>query len=145
MNKPCFCQKIFLTDWRHKRLKIKIDLFVILQRTLLWIFAKSHVRVIFTEVTEAAAGGVFQKGVVKMLQISQKNTCIGVSGLQACNFIKKGLQHRYFFCEICNIFKNTYFEEHLRATACEVTVYKLLIKCSKIFHGKIHENLRKLH
>ena len=99
----------------------------------------------FTEVTEAAAGGVFQKGVVKISQISQKNTCVGVSGLQACNFIKKALQHRYFSCEICNIFKNIYFEEHLRATACEVTLYKLLIKCSKIFHGKIHENLRKLH
>ena len=31
-------------------------------------------------------------------------------GLQACNFIKKRLQHR---CKYCQIFKNTYFEEHL--------------------------------
>ena len=38
-----------------------------------------------------------------------------VVALQACNFIKKRLQHRYeFFCEI---FKNTCFEKQLRATA----------------------------
>ena len=23
-----------------------------------------------------------------------------------------------FFCEICEIFKNTYFEEHMRTAAC---------------------------
>ena len=38
---------------------------------------------------------------------------IKVAGAQASNFIKKKLQHRCFFCEICEIFKNTYFEEHL--------------------------------
>ena len=26
MNKPYFCQKLFLTDWRHKRLQNTIDL-----------------------------------------------------------------------------------------------------------------------
>ena len=26
MNKPDFCRNFFLTDWRHKRLKNKIDL-----------------------------------------------------------------------------------------------------------------------
>ena len=26
MNKPYFCRNFFLTDWRHKRLKNKIDL-----------------------------------------------------------------------------------------------------------------------
>ena len=26
MNKPYFCRIFFLTDWRHKRLKNKIDL-----------------------------------------------------------------------------------------------------------------------
>ena len=33
-----------------------------------------------------------------------------VAGLQACNFIKKSLQHRCFPVNI----KNTYFEEHQR-------------------------------
>ena len=39
-----------------------------------------------------------------------------VAGLQACNFIKKGLQHRCF-AVICEFLKNTYFEEHLRTIA----------------------------
>ena len=42
-----------------------------------------------------------QKLFLKILQYSQENTCIGVSfnkvaGLQALNFIKTRLQHRYF-------------------------------------------------
>ena len=59
---------------------------------------------------------------LKILQCSQENTCVleslfnKVTGLQACNFVKKTLQHKCFFCECCEIFKNTYFEEHL-ATA----------------------------
>ena len=37
-------------------------------------------RVIFTEVTEAAAVGILQKKVLlKISQISQENTCVGVS------------------------------------------------------------------
>ena len=40
-----------------------------------------------------------------------------VTGLKACSFIKKRLQHRYFPFEYCETFKNTYFEEHLQPTA----------------------------
>ena len=32
-----------------------------------------------------------------------------VAGLKVCNFIKKRLQHRYFPCEYCKIFKNSLF------------------------------------
>ena len=32
-----------------------------------------------------------------------------VVGLQTCNFIKKRLEYRCFFCEICEFFKNTFF------------------------------------
>ena len=53
------------------------------------------------------------------MQISQQNTFGGVSfnkiaGLKAYQVIKKGLQHRCFPCEICELFKDTYFEEHLQ-------------------------------
>ena len=44
----------------------------------------------------------------KIFQYSQENTCVGVSkiaDLQACN---------------CKIFKNTYFEKHLRMAAFEI-------------------------
>ena len=40
-----------------------------------------------------------------------------VTGMTACNFIKKRLQHKVFSCEICEIFKNNYFEEHLLTVA----------------------------
>ena len=38
------------------------------------------------------------------------------AAFQACNFIRKKLRHR-FSCDYCEIFKNTYFEEHLRTAA----------------------------
>ena len=43
-----------------------------------------------------------------------------VAGLGACNFIKKRLQ-MLFFCEICEIFKNTFFEEYLRTTVSVIS------------------------
>ena len=39
--------------------------------------------------------------------------------LQVCNFIKKGTPTRVFCCQICEIFKNTYFVEHLQTAAFE--------------------------
>ena len=40
-----------------------------------------------------------------------------VADLQAYSFIKKRLQHRRFPAKSMKVFKNTYFEEHLRTTA----------------------------
>ena len=51
-----------------------------------------------------------KKDFLKILQNSKENTCLGVS------FLKKRLQ-QVISCEIWKIFKNTYFEEHLRTTA----------------------------
>ena len=47
----------------------------------------------------------------------------------ACNFIKKRLQQVFSF-EICKIFKNTYFEEHLQTTASEHFVKYLEVNFS---------------
>ena len=41
---------------------------------------------------------------------------VKVVGLQVCNFIKE-TPTLVFFCEYCEIFKNIYFEKHLRTTA----------------------------
>ena len=38
----------------------------------------------------------------------------------ACNFIKKDTLAQVFFCEFCEISKNTFFTEYLRATASNV-------------------------
>ena len=40
---------------------------------------------------------------------------------EGCNFIKKVTVAQVFSCEFCEIFKNTYFIEHLRTTASEIT------------------------
>ena len=56
-----------------------------------------------------------------MSQNSQENTCVTVffntvAG-GACNFIKKETLAQVFLCEFCEIFKNTFFTEHLMETA----------------------------
>ena len=40
-----------------------------------------------------------------------------------CNFIKKETLALVFRCEICKIFKITFFTEHLRATASVYSVF----------------------
>ena len=51
---------------------------------------------------------------------SQENSCPRASFLiklhVACNFIKKEALAQVFSCEFCEIFKNTFFTEHLRTT-----------------------------
>ena len=39
----------------------------------------------------------------------------------ACNFIKKETLAQVFSCEFCEISKNIFFIEHLRATASELS------------------------
>ena len=59
----------------------------------------------------SSQGCSVKKVFLKISQISQENTCL---------FFNKvaGLQNptQMFSCEICEIFKNTYFEGHLRTT-----------------------------
>ena len=42
------------------------------------------------------------------------------AGLSAYNFIKKETPTQVFSCKYCKIFKSTFFEEHLQATASAV-------------------------
>ena len=46
-----------------------------------------------------------------------------VAGLQARNYIKKDTLTQVFSCEICEIFKYTYFEELIRTTASNLNTY----------------------
>ena len=52
-----------------------------------------------------------------------------VAALKACNFIKKRLQHSFFFYKYCKIFKNTYFDEHLQTAASVILTAALYIEC----------------
>ena len=59
---------------------------------------------------------------LEILQNSQEDTSARVSFLinlqaPACNFIKKETLAQVFSCEFCETSKNTFFTEHLRATA----------------------------
>ena len=61
---------------------------------------------------------------LKISQYSHENTCVGVffnkvASLQACNFIKNETPTQVFSCEYFEIFKNTYFQEHLERAASE--------------------------
>ena len=60
-----------------------------------------------------------QKGSLCLESESQKRTFLThwyAHAWKACNFIKKRLKHRCSY-EICEIFKDTYFKEHLRTAA----------------------------
>ena len=67
-----------------------------------------------------------KKVFLKMRQISQENTSVSAPLFnQACNLINKRLQQEVFSYEICEIFKNTYFEGHLLTTASSRVKTKL--------------------
>ena len=59
---------------------------------------------------------------LEISQISQENTCARASFLiklqaEDCNFNKKDILAQVFSCEFCEIPNNTFFTEHLWATA----------------------------
>ena len=60
---------------------------------------------------------------LQLRNICRKTSVLGshfneVLGLQACNYIKKGLQHRCFLRNLQK-FSNTFFEKHLETTASQ--------------------------
>ena len=62
-----------------------------------------------------------EKGVLENFTKFTENTCVRVSFL-TCNFIKKENLALVFSCESCEIFKNTFFTEHLRTIASPSTL-----------------------
>ena len=75
---------------------------------------------------------VFCKKVfLTIAQSSQENICARVYFLielqfSACNFIEKKTQAPVFSSKICEIFKNTNFEEYLRMTSVKIKKILLL-------------------
>ena len=89
-----------------------------------------------------------KKVFLKVLWISQENICVGVRKTSAwsCNFTKKETPTQMFSCEISNIFKNSYFEKHLRKTADKMICNKILLeKIRAVFRIsiKLDSNVRK--
>ena len=70
-----------------------------------------------------------------------KRLCCRVEGLQ---LYQKETLTQVFSCEICKIFKNTYFEEHLRTTtsASQVFFNEFRQKCSTTIYVVIRNDKR---
>ena len=64
---------------------------------------------------------------IKVSQNSLENTFVGVSFLIKLeawgNLIQKEILTQVFFCEYSEIFKNTFFTEHLQATSSRLYVF----------------------
>ena len=68
---------------------------------------------------EAATGCVLLKKLfLTISQYSQKITCVGVFFSKACNFIRKETPAEVFSCDYCEIFKNTFSEDHFQWLLC---------------------------
>ena len=65
-----------------------------------------------------------KKGVLKnFAKFTEKHLCQSLyfnKVAEACNFIKKETLAQVLSCEFCEIFKNTFFTEHLWATASKI-------------------------
>ena len=59
------------------------------------------------------------------------------TGLQACTFIKKEIPAQVFFCEYCEICKNTYLYLHLRAAALKASRLHFVLDISKPFEKNV--------
>ena len=65
-------------------------------------------------------------------KFTEKHLCQSLFLIKlTCDFIKKETLAQVFSCQFCDIFKNTFFTEHLRATASESCIYKTDYGCSE--------------
>ena len=83
-----------------------------------------------TVLVKVCAKFKFQNLKVVLALTEAANTCVRVSFLTelqalACNFIEKETLTQVFSCEFCEISNNTFFIEHLQATASALKVNKL--------------------
>ena len=78
----------------------------------------------------------FKKGVLKTFaKFAGKQLCQSLyfNKFTGCNFTKKEALTQFFSCEFREIFKNTFFTEHLRTTASDPSPLLLLHSFSKTF------------
>ena len=88
---------------------------------------------------------------LEISQNSQENTCVrvfflnNVWGLQACNFVKKETLAQGFSRKFYEISKNTFFAEHLWATASRLNIHIKIIQywsgvtyCTKVYINLCH-------
>ena len=66
-----------------------------------------------------------------------KHLCQGLffNKVQACNFTKKEALAQEFSCEFCEISRDTFFAEHLWATASNTLESLYKNKCERLIFG----------
>ena len=104
----------FFKELLRKRQLVNINVLIKCQKQksfrILW-------KILLT--TEAATRNVlYRKVFLEILRNSQENTLVRVSFLiklqaSVCDFIKNKTLAQVFFCEFCEVSKNTFFTEHL--------------------------------
>ena len=101
----------YVKYWKKKKILLTFERGVCLP---LWFYKKVIVYLALSETnSEAAVRRCSTKKVVlKISQNSQENTCVGVC--LTWNFTKTETPTQLFYCEFCEIFKNTFFIKHLR-------------------------------
>ena len=75
-----------------------------------------------------------KKMLLKISQISQESTCVGV--VQGLKLYWKATLTHVFSCEICELFKNTFFGEHMRTA---VSIGHLFRKINANFKCKAYD------
>ena len=81
---------------------------------------------IVKEAEAATRGDLLKKALLKNFTIlTGKHLCWSffLIKLQALRLHEKEIPTQVFSCEYCEIFKDTYFEEHLRTTASAETMF----------------------
>ena len=82
-------------------------------------------------ISEAAVGGgQWKKLFLKLLQHSQENMCWVPSTRVAATLLKRESK-QMFSCQYCEIFKKTYFEEHLRTAGSVIFSQDVFTLCQQ--------------
>ena len=82
-----------------------------------------------------------RKVLLEISQNSPEKTCVRASFLRPATLLGKRLWYRYFFCEFCEISKNTFSTEHLQTTAFEF----LQKDIDKFNECQTNESAKKIH
>ena len=106
---------------------------------------KVMMRLLVTQYQKAVSRRCSIKKVfLKVSQNSQENTCVRVSFLiklqaLACNFIKRECLAHMFSCTFCEIFKNTFFTEHLWTTTSEYQEFQTTLQFCMLIEKTLHQ------
>ena len=84
MNKPYFCRNFFLTDWRHKRLKNKIDLLLFYKKDFYGFLESEEIKNLAFDnqwILLVVTWHVQRRVLTEEISYEQMNSCILYPGI----------------------------------------------------------------